>query len=317
MTFKTLSYKILIVLILLLALPGAVVSAQQVDGEYVNGHNVTGKFYAFYHSVPDSLRILGYPITEAFEDQNGKEMQYFQRGRLEVENGEVVISDLGNTLYDVNDDVITNNDKKSLCEDFGTGFNVCYDFLVFYKRNNGEKYFGKPISPRFQIDENMPTMQYFDNVRMEYHPNNPPGEKIVFSELGRMAFDMLHNDPSMLYRADINTNAPIITVNLQTHAFVKNVLAQPGTDQTIYVIVQDDQFQPIENAIVYATLHYPNGNLADTTVMPITDGNGVSIQEFKVPTAYAVNEIIQMDISVEHLGKEEAAHTTTWFRIWW
>ena len=66
MTYKTLPLKLALVLIILLALPGAVVSAQEVDGLYLNDHNVTGEFLEFYTSVPDYLLIFGYPITEAF-----------------------------------------------------------------------------------------------------------------------------------------------------------------------------------------------------------------------------------------------------------
>jgi hypothetical protein len=315
MMYKTLPYKIAIVLILLLALPSAAVSAQEGDGGYIKGHNITGPFWTFYNSVSDPLRIFGYPITEAFTDQYGNEMQYFQRARLDMENGEVVVADLGNLLYDVDAPVNDIETNSTFCEDFGTEYNVCYEFLLFYEQNDGEKYFGKPISGLFRISDNTPSMQYFENVLMEYQPNAAAGEKISLSYLGKMHFDSIYDNPEMLHPVDDITNAPATLVDLQAHAFVKNVLAQPGTDQTIYVIVQDDQFQPIENATIYVTLRYPDGTESIKTQLPNqTDANGISTQPFKVP-AYGVDEIIQMDVTAIYNGSETA--TTTWFRIWW
>ncbi len=315
MAYKTLPYKIAIVLILLLALPGASVSAQEGNGGYSNGHNVTGAFWTFYNSVPEPLRIFGYPITEAFTDPNGKVMQYFQRVRMEIVNGEVVVSQLGRLVHDETIPVTKIETNTSFCDNFGTKYNVCYEFLLFYEQHNGEKYFGEPISDLFQISENTPSMQYFENVRMEFHPNAAAGEKISLSYLGKMQFDSQYDNPAMLYRVDDITNAPASPVELQAHAFVKNVLAQPNTDQTIYVIVQDAQFQPIENATVYVTLRFPDGTESIKTQLPNqTNANGVSTQPFRVP-AYAIDEIIQMDVDVNYMGSEAA--TTTWFRIWW
>lgn len=315
MTYKTLPFKLALVLILLLAMPGAAVSAQEGDGLYLNNHNVTGDFLAFYTSV-DHLLIFGYPITEAFSDpQTGTEMQYFQRARMEIEDGEVIVSPLGDRLYDKTIPVTTIETSSTFCDDFSTGYNVCYEFLLFYEQHEGEKYFGKPMSDLYQVSPNAPSMQYFENARMEFHPEAATGEKVSLSHLGKMHFDMQYNDPNMLRGADDITNAPATPVDLQTHAFVQNILAQPNTDQVIYVIVQDAQLKPVENATVYVTLRYPDGSLSSKTRLPIeTDANGVSTQPFKVPT-YAIDEIIHMDVDVEYNGSE--AETTTWFRIWW
>ena len=242
-------------------------------------------------------------------------MQYFQRARMDIIEGEVIVAPLGEWLYDDTIPVTPIEINSTLCENFSTEYKVCYEFLVFYEQNNGEKYFGKPISDIYQVSPNAPSMQYFENVRMEFHPNAATGEKVSLSYLGKMQFDIQYDDPNMLRGADDITNAPVTQVELQTHAFVKNVLAQPGTDQTIYVIVQDSQFQPVENATVYVTLRFPDGTESSKTRLPIeTDANGVSTQPFDVP-AYAIDEIIQMDVDVEYSGSEAA--TTTWFRIWW
>jgi len=292
MTYKTLPYKIAMVLILLLALPAAIVNAQEVDGDYINGHNLTGEFYTFYQNAPEPLRIFGYPITEAFTDPYGTRMQYFQRARLEIKAGEVIVSDLGWQLYDTTIPVKPVPTNTTYCDNFGTKYNVCYEFLLFYEQHNGEKYFGKPISKIFRLSDTGPSMQYFENALMVYHPDAATGEKIAVSDLGRMHFDMLRHDPALL-----------------------DLLAQPNEDQTIYVIVQDAQLQPVENATVYVTLRFPDGSLSSTTRIPSeTDENGVCTQPFTVPD-YPVNEIIQMDVSIEYNGSN--AETTTWFRIWW
>jgi hypothetical protein len=63
-----------------------------------------------------------------------------------------------------------------------TGHNVCDQFLEFFASRGGAEIFGYPITERFI--ENGWLVQYFQRVRMEYHPENPPRYHVQLGLLG-------------------------------------------------------------------------------------------------------------------------------------
>jgi hypothetical protein len=63
-----------------------------------------------------------------------------------------------------------------------TGHNVQGEFLAFFDRYGGEEIFGLPRTEEIQQGEL--TVQYFQRVRMEYHPRNPVPYRVQLSLLG-------------------------------------------------------------------------------------------------------------------------------------
>jgi hypothetical protein len=63
-----------------------------------------------------------------------------------------------------------------------TGHNVCNQFLEFFNARGGAEIFGYPITEWFI--ENGWLVQYFQRVRMEYHPENPPAYQVQLGLLG-------------------------------------------------------------------------------------------------------------------------------------
>jgi len=63
-----------------------------------------------------------------------------------------------------------------------TGHNVQGEFLAFYDRYGGEEIFGLPRTEELPLGDL--TVQYFERVRMEYHPRNPSEYRVQLSLLG-------------------------------------------------------------------------------------------------------------------------------------
>lgn len=71
-----------------------------------------------------------------------------------------------------------------------TGHYLTGDFHDFYFANpDARLLYGLPITeayPDFQTGE---LIQYFQKVRFEFHPENPPGEKVILSPLGQKTYE--------------------------------------------------------------------------------------------------------------------------------
>ncbi len=84
-----------------------------------------------------------------------------------------------------------------------TGHNVCGPFLEFYQRYDGLELFGYPLTEPFTEDGRL--VQYFERVRMEYHPENSEPYKVQLGLLG----DLLgHRHPPIPESEIPNPNDP-------------------------------------------------------------------------------------------------------------
>jgi hypothetical protein len=61
-----------------------------------------------------------------------------------------------------------------------------YDFYMDYE--HAEIVFGSPITDEFLDDLSGRLVQYFENVRFELRPENPPGHQVVLTELGNILY---------------------------------------------------------------------------------------------------------------------------------
>jgi hypothetical protein len=276
------------------------------------GYSVGGKFLEFFQSAKEPLEIFGYPISNEINDTaSANTVQYFQRARMELTAaGEVELTPLGSLLHDdrgTSEPVATN---RMACRMFAqTGYSVCYAFLHFYDENNGSVFFGNPISDIELLDGRY--VQYFDRVRMEWRPEMPAGERLVLADLGRVYYDQV---VGVTYDATRNTgSANSDPVKLRVNAFVSNALISANSTQTLYVVVQDQNYQPVEDAMVKISAYFPDGSRYDVRT-PATDVNGVSVHSFMVKDM-PVKEVVRVDVTVEYQGAQSTA--STWFRIWY
>ena len=300
----------------LLASNWASVYAQTLDSKYFSetGHNVKGEFYKFYSSNPNATFLYGYPITEEFINKDGLTIQYFQRARFEYhpelsEGQKVILTSLGRETFVSTGPLSVSN--AFACRTYAeTGYPVCFAFLEFFDQFGGTAQFGLPISS-FEYHENM-IVQYFENARLEWQPWKPEGQRVVVSDLGRVYFDQLGEDPGLLPPVKPNDNSQGAVLNLQVRAFVWKAVTLSSDTQLIFVIVQDQNLQPVANSSCTTTVHWPDGR-NETSVLT-TNSNGVGILSLSFSTQ-PYGSLIYTDVTCTYNGLSST--TTTSFRIWY
>jgi len=305
----------ILTMIFLISAPGTV-HAQTQDSKYFNetGHNVYGDFLKFYDSNPNSTFLFGFPITEQFTSKDGKTVQYFQRARFELrsdlpEGQRVQISSLGQSTFVSTGALSVQN--TFACRSFvETGYPVCFAFLDFFDKYGGVAQFGYPISG-FEYHENK-LVQYFEKTRLEWQPWKPEGQRVVVSDLGRVYFDKLGEDPALLAPTSPSTNAPRIVSALQVRAFAWKAVTLANDNQIFFVILQDQNMLPVPDASCSAIVNWPNGTKDSTAIRTNTNGVGIiSLSFFNQP----YGSLVYTDINCTYNNLN--ATTTTSFRIWY
>jgi hypothetical protein len=310
-----------LIVILLLANQG-VAAAQVERSRYFpeTGHWVTGAFLEMYESVPNPEIVFGYPITEAFDSRlspnpSGTLIQYFEQVRFELhpENPtdlRVTTTLLGEYFFDQDEFQPSNQNQaspyacRSIPED---GLPVCYAFLQYFDRHGGVAQFGYPLSELVTHAGRM--VQYFQRARFEWHPGNPPGMKVVLSDLGREYFYAVNEDFGLMQPdSDWVLANPL---QLRVSAFVNRAVMPPNGLQELYVVVQNQTLQPVPGAHVMLHLTLPSGKIHDFS-MPLTNSNGISqvsfiIQDEPAGLVHAVVVVRTIELHVT---------TETSFRIW-
>lgn len=291
--------------------------AQTPDNKYFSetGHNVNGEFLKFYNSNPNALFLYGYPITEQFISKDGKTVQYFQRARFELMPAtsggqQVKLTPLGKELYQSTGSTFNFENFFSCRNYVETGFSVCFEFLEFFDEYGGASQFGYPISGFEYREEKL--IQYFENARIEWQPWKFEGQRVVVSDLGRAYFDKLGEDPALLAPASPINNAPIIVTSLQVRAFALKAVTLASDEQTIFVIVQDQNNTPLSTVNCTAVVNWHNQVSESYLVTTNTLGIGVFTLQFEnQPHGNLIN------VNVTCAYASLSATTTTSFRVWY
>ncbi|MBI9042959.1 MAG: hypothetical protein JEZ06_00660 [Anaerolineaceae bacterium] len=311
---------ILSILALFFILPVNLISAQSTDELFFpeTGYSVQGIIKEFYLSINDPELIFGFPISGEMQCvDSGVTCQYFQNMRLEIierfGTKVVQISDLGTFFYSAGAPEMPIPDNIEGCRTFEeTGKEVCYAFLQFYDKYAGGKYFGLPISNMESRDGR--NVQYFENVRMEWRPENPSGERMVLTDLGQLYFEhsvMEMNDDESLTLNNLPETVEIIDVRVL--AFTQKALIISGDVQTVDIILTDQLWNPIEGGTITVQVHWP-GKGTDEFRPPPTNVYGISTLSFRV-NEVSPRQVVEMDVIVNY-GEFQKA-TRTWFRGWW
>lgn len=302
-------------ILIILPTPRGIARAQSAEVRFFpeTGHNVRGNFLQFYESARDPRLVFGYPITEQITSKDGKTVQYFQRARMELrtdlaENQRIQLTHLGQLVYEPASQLQLSNTAG--CDVFPSGYPVCFAFLDFYKANGGAAQFGNPISP-FEFHENL-IVQYFERARFEWRADRPEGQRVVLTDLGRVYFDQLGENPAHLKPVtplDATIN-PILSIKVR--AFVSKSVTPASGQQTVYVIVQSQTAQAVANATGKATIRWPDGRTEEYFFT--TNGSGLGTVTFNFADQ-KLGDLITIDVVVAYVGM--AGVTRTSFRIWY
>lgn len=292
------------------------------DGQYFEetGHWVRGPFLEFFRSAPDPLLLFGYPITEAFDHtvKQGYKVQFFQRARMEWDSNSttgVQLAPLGEYLYDSlqHGEKANFSVRNGACRLIqGSDKPVCYAFLQFYDANEGSVYFGKPISDVEILDNRL--VQYFEYARMEWRPENEPGNRVALTDVGRLNFDIAVADNTFIKPVK-NASGEARLTSIKVFAFPDRPLLADNARQKIFVIVQDQYKQPVSGALVMIEVHYPNGNIDKIRPDSPTNQDGFIEIGFDI-NGLQPNQIVKVVARVNVINGPEG-QAETMFRIWW
>ena len=295
---------------LALASPGRAQGSSRYFPE--TGHYVRGDFLDFYESNPQAEQIYGYPITDAYpKATDGRIVQYFEKARFELHpeapNGlRVQLSPLGYYMYSPGQPLPLPKNFPP-CQRFPeTGMQVCYAFLDFFIEQGGVEQFGYPISD-FELKDAR-IVQYFQNTRFEWHPEMPPGQRVVLSNLGKRYFQQY--EPLSKARPDQSTTQ--IILNLQMKVFMQDAVSSLEGQQTVTALVRDQNQRPVAGAMVIFTVQLPTGEqLVLPTEVP-TDGDGLAQVTFTYDSA--IPGIIQVWAKATFDNKSVGSRAS--FRVW-
>lgn len=302
-------------LILILSLTGTSVYAQgSTEAEYFpeTGHSVKGEFLQFYRNIENPIAMYGYPITEEFTDKQGLLVQYFQRARFEYhadkpEGQKVELTPLGSLTYAPQRQLIVNNPLA--CRIFSeTGYAVCFAFLEFFEENGGIAQFGYPISS-FEFHDDL-IVQYFQKARFEWRPWRGEEKRVGLTDLGRVYFDQTGLDLAML-RVVRPLDLRIKTVvDLDVRVFFKKPITLRTDTQTAYILVQDQNLQPVDYVSCEVTVRLPDGTSESRTFKSQDGICTLSFQYENQPNSM----LVYVDVSVTY--NDITAKMTRAFRIW-
>lgn len=282
------------------------------------GHMVIGDFLRTYESVSNPELVFGYPITEAFQDpEEERVVQYFERARFELhlENPpelRVEISDLGSLSYRPGPELPIPTNLQACRYYEETQKPVCFAFLDFFEDNGGVPIFGYPISS-FELHDERIT-QYFQRARFEWHPELPVGNQVKLTDLGREYFDIKGEDPYHLLSIHLTTgsNLPRRIISMQVRAYPHTAIAPGSGEQTIYIVVQDQNLLPISGATIYLEI-VDTGGISGNTVIPYsTNDQGVVAYSFPYQNQRPGVIVLRVHALFEGLQ----GSTVTSFRIW-
>ena len=278
------------------------------------GHNIKGDFLKFYDQNTSAIFIYGYPITEEFTNKEGRLVQYFQRARFEYhaelnEGQRVILTSLGRETYASTGAL--NAANSFACRPYvETGFAVCFSFLEFFDQYGGVAQFGFPISGfEYHADR---LVQYFEKARLEWQPWKTEGQRVVVSDLGRIYFDALHEDPALLAPVKPLDNTIQAVTNLQARAFVWKAVTSSTDAQLVYIVVQDQALRAVAGAHCTASVHWLDGRTDMNSTTTNTKGIGMIPLSF---TNQPQGGLVNMDVICA--SNAQTANTKVSFRIWY
>jgi hypothetical protein len=309
--------------------------AQTTDTRYFEEteHNVSGDFLRFYDAY-GGRAIFGYPLTRVLTE-NGRQVQYFQRARMELhpdhpKGQRVQLGNLGVELGYTQSPVplaqIPSTDHPDKRFFPSTGHTVAFAFLDFYDKNEGPTVLGDPIS-EWIIELNGRIVQYFQRGKLEWYPENPAGLRVQPGMLGTIYVeqyvDPIHTErePNYSRRAPPALTptpeepTPIVSAvtNLHLRVTVKHPIIGLSGTQTIYAYVLDQDGQGVPGIVPEIEVIYRGGTV-DRLTSGVTDDNGHSQVDLKVDEP-APGYVVLIHLVARYEGLQARAHTA--FLPWW
>jgi hypothetical protein len=274
-----------------------------------------GDFLEVYRAATTPAEIYGFPITDAFIDpETRKTVQYFEKARFVLDPNappalQVKFTQLGKLLYTPGD-ALHKPLGFSGCRQFPeTGFEVCYDFLEFFEANGDLAQFGYPISNYEKHGDRI--VQTFQLARFEWHPELRDSSRVKISNLGIEYFYFINENPKLLLPQLTNAITQT-TMKINLRAYVGESFVPLDGYQKIFVLVHDQNRQPVSGAKVNVTMIYPDGR---KLYYRLTETNDQGITSAEVP--YTTTKPSNIALLVEATYNDLQNTTRTCFQTWY
>lgn len=291
-------------------------SSQPVtESETGTGIPVAVPMLSFYEAH-GGAKILGYPVSDYFQEtQFGPWVQYFQNIKLEYNptNGVLAVSDLGRKYMPPETEQLpapVHSQEQSL--KFGDGqIFVRGAFLTFYLANDGERLLGDPLTPELVLAGTR--AQYFENGRLEWHPEMPLGYRVQLGSLGDNAYleSGRYADPG---RNKASEASAVQDVEIKA-AFGSPILYS-GDEQVIFVDVETPAGQkPVKGLRIWLSMSYDGKQ--SNLLLPLTDEQGHTSDTLTMNGVSPGQKVI-VSVSAERPADGTEVGTGTFsFRTWW
>jgi hypothetical protein len=288
----------------------------QSQGSSINGTGIpVGKEFLSFYEQNGSARVIGYPLLVPYIDTNsGRQIQYFKRMRLEYDqdNGNLSITQLGKwAIPNVENQVPASVASSEASRSFpDTGLKVQDEFLAFFEANGGEMMFGLPLSP--QLDEGGTRVQYFENARLEWHPEATIDNRIQVGLLGETHFRQVGIHEGIIPATP--ESSPMVS-EAKVRAYLRAPILYQGEEQIIFVNVKDaNNHRPASDKLVELLVTY-DGKTETITLLP-TDEWGDSQGIIPMSDASA-GQTVKIIVTVSERGDRKIGDTSLSFKTWW
>lgn len=307
---------------LILSISASPAAAFEGPGRYYSetGHTLDARF-VFFYDAHGGLELIGFPITEAFLDPyTGLLVQYFQNARFELaadpDTGGLAVrmSPLGDLMggWEASDQAGSAfAGSRSGCEFYPpSGHSVCHAFLDFFLIHGGVQQLGYPISEI--VLENERLVQYFQGFRLEWAPESGMNSQIRVAPLGRLHFEYMGYNRNFLRPNPPSNTFTYEILTLQLGASLMRPVVGADDEQTVFIHVLDQNFQPVQNAAVTLVIHFSDEDRI--ILLTPTDSTGISRAAIRFEGKHP-GEMVVLEYVVSY--GTVAARTTDSFRIWW
>ncbi len=316
-----------VLLMMTLLLSGLAAAPPQVTGgncRYFTetGHYVCDEFLQFFETR-GGFEIFGSPISEAFEDPaRGLRVQYFQRARMEwhpynpdpykVQLG-LLADELGYVYPPARPEQVPAFNSALHRYFAETGHVVSYTFLEYFDKY-GVDIFGYPRS-EFMYEGGR-IVQYFQRARMEWYPENA-ASPMRLAHLGEIYLERFpipeqYTRPQPAPATGTFGSSTGTVTKLVVSASVRFAITGRTGRQTVFVYVNDQRQQPVQDAAVRMVVHYPSGD--QTYDFPQTNASGFARFGFDILPSPPGQKVI-IDVIVAYDGL--TGNTQTFFLPWW
>jgi hypothetical protein len=300
----------LLLLLLLFILPACQSSAPDPTPTPCSptGLCVADVFQPFYQAHGGQA-VFGLPYREAFTDQeSGRLIQYFDNLRLEYDRtaNQVVVTKLGawalEPLRRTRPEIIPDS-TPSLENAFAT----------FYANQHGAAVLGAPLTN--QIEEGQLRVQYFENGRLEWHPEAQVGRQVQLTPLGQSHFmlEAPNNGINIIAMPDVRAQSAEVT------AAVSAPILYDGDTQILYVIAEDaNNGLALPGLQVTLQMNFSDGTASTTQVVPeLTDSLGLAQTTLELPPL-AAGTAVEVLVQVAYPdAAQPIGQTITTFQTWW